>query len=803
MFTFPNASICKVRIGRIDPQAPEGKQFTINGSAGITSLTSLLPNYYHQVLVSEFAAKEIDKNSHILPNKTLGYLYSLNMNNEFGNCYGTMDALFFLQGSPVNYNCGKRKKLMAIIGGLTPHNSKQMPMILNIYKMPQLSHGSFDPALSDKIQFPSLYLMIANESPQYAGIVQLFQHFGWTWIGLFVLDDDSGEMVLRILIPLLLENNICIAFKEIIPTPKEVNGDTMQVDKKLDRIISVLSSTKINVFLVHGDSRSVDTLRLILALYENFEMRPIERVWITTAHLDIVSAVHNALFPTKSLNGTLSFTFHSNDLAEYKEYLEALNPKQFDLYYFHWFWSTAFWCKAPKFEYYLPGGENCTGDEKLRSLPGSVFEMGMSGQSYSIYNAVYAVAHALHAMISSTSKQKRKGDGASWNLSNIYPWQLHYFLKHIHFNNTAGEEIFFDQNGELATRYDIINIVTFPNASIRKVSIGRMDPQAPEGKQFTINGSAIVWNHKFNQLHSFLKHVRFNNSAGEEFFFDENGELTTGYDIINTVTFPNLSFHRVRVGWMDLRNPKGKQFTINGSAIVWNHKFNQVGITLISHNYGLKDRPKTKPGKVTCLLCQAVFGIIFSLAVSCVLAKTITVVLAFMATKPGNRMRKWVGKRLAVSVIILSTLSQTGICVVWLATSPPFPEFDMHSQTDQIIVQCNEGSDILIYIVLGYMGLLAIISFTVAFFARKLPDTFNEAKLITFSMLVFCSVWLSFVTSYLSMKGKYMVAMEIFSILASSAGLLGCIFFPKFFIIVLRPELNTRDQLVRKKNCGV
>ncbi|XP_060232172.1 vomeronasal type-2 receptor 116-like, partial [Meriones unguiculatus] len=176
----------------------------------------------------------------------------------------------------------------------------------------------------------------------------------------------------------------------------------------------------------------------------------------------------------------------------------------------------------------------------------------------------------------------------------------------------------------------------------------------------------------------------------------------------------------------------------------------------------------------------------------------ITVILAFRIMKPGRTMRRLFVSGIYNAVIPICVLIQLILSGVWLGTSPPYIDIDVHSEHAHVIILCNKGSATAFYCVLAYLGTLALGSFTVAFLVRNLPDTFNEAKFLTFSMLVFLSVWVTFIPAYQSTKGKGMVAVEVFSILASSAGLLVCIFFPKCYIILLRPDKNSLRHLKNK-----
>ncbi|XP_042329698.1 vomeronasal type-2 receptor 26-like [Sceloporus undulatus] len=799
----------------------------------------VVPKNYQHIMAMTFAIKEINENSQILPNLTLGFNIYDSCFNAQQTYYASMLLISSLEKFVPNYICDIQNTLIAIIGGLDSQTSLHMANILNIYKIPQLTYSPA-PVISDKGPGLSFYQMFPEEELQYEGILSLLLHFRWTWIGVIIMDTENGERFVQMVLPLFSQRGVCFAFIERIRILKmftEFENILEQGEKIADKVMS----SKANVLVAYGESYSLAYFRWLSVLPTT--KISTGKVWITTAQVELTSFSYQRAWKEDLFHGAISFTTHSSDLPEFQKFLikkNPLTPKGDG--FIREFWQEAFGCVLPNTSVNQMDMRTCTGDEKLESLSATIFEMRMTSHSYSIYNAVCAVAHALHDLFSSRLKYKAITATKPRKLHNQYFWQLHHILRRVSFNNSAGDKISFDQNGQLVTGYDIINWITTSNIS--RVKIGRIDHQSPPEQAFSISDDAITWHSWFNQVqpisvcsdscypgsHKKMKVEKpfccYDCMPCPEGEISDQKDMPDCYKCTER-TYPNKNHDfciAKVVTFISYEEPLGTclgfatllfvLITLLVLGIFMKHhnspivKANNQNLTytlllslLLSFLSALLFIGQ--PSMFTCLLRQTAFGIIFSVVVSCVLAKTtttITVVLAFMATKPGSRLTKWVGKGMSKAIVLYCTLIQTGICTVWVATSAPFPDVDMHSMTKEIILECNEGSVTMFYCVLGYMGFLATISFTVAFLARKLPDIFNEAKFITFSMLVFCSVWLSFVPAYLSSKGKYMVAVEVFSILASSAGLLGCIFTPKCYIIILRPQLNNREQLIWRKH---
>uniref|UniRef100_A0A670Z1C8 G-protein coupled receptors family 3 profile domain-containing protein n=1 Tax=Pseudonaja textilis TaxID=8673 RepID=A0A670Z1C8_PSETE len=596
------------------------------------------------------------------------------------------------------------------------------------------------------LQFPEFL----SEELYYSGIIRLLLHFRWTWVGIFT-KGLGGRMFEHLIFSMFPIHGICIAFLEKFK-PVYIN----------------------NFF---------DNLKWLVEMW---------------------------FWDIQDLHGALTFATYSSEITGFQHFLQTRNHfSSKEDGFIKNVWEQAFACVFPNLSENKETEGVCTGREKLERLPGTFFEMRMTSHSYSIYNAVYAVAQALHAMMFG-QQHRQKLNGRKLNLQDLQPIQA--YLDPFPTVGTKDHAFNF-----LKRRHEM--------SSFHRVKVGKLDPWAAEDQMFTIHEEMLPTSMCTEScLPGYFKKKQ---EAKPFCCYDclrcPKEKMANQKDMDDCLKCPEDQYPNKnqtscilkKITFLSFEEPMGISMVVlvlffslctimvlktflkyHHTPIVKANNRNLSYLLLISLLlcFLCSLQFLIIPGNIICFLRQISFGIIFSMAVSSVLAKTITVVLAFMATKPGSRMQNWVGRRLAISIVLSGSLIQIGICMVWLFTFPPFPDLDTQSEIEEIVLQCSEGSSVMFYCVLGYMGFLAAASFTVAFFSRNLPSSFNEAKYLTFSMLIFCSVWLSFVPSYLSTKGKYMVAVEVFSILASSAGLLACIYFPKCYIIIIRPELNNREQ---------
>ncbi|XP_072263024.1 vomeronasal type-2 receptor 26-like [Pyxicephalus adspersus] len=412
------------------------------------------------------------------------------------------------------------------------------------------------------------------------------------------------------------------------------------------------------------------------------------------------------------------------------------------------------------------------------------------------------------------------------------------YIKSVNYKDSNNKEIHFNEKGVLSSPLNIVNWITNDKFITHWRHVGHFDESFPENQQLTLTPLLITWKHdraptgrcSAQCFPGFRKALREGyHICCYDCVHCSEGEISNHTDSENCQMCPENEWPNDGKNFCVPKITEYLSYEKDVLAIIFSVSsslFAATSVFILGLFFWFRSTPIVKannrnlsfillcsltlsflsvflflgrPVDITCMLQQISFGIVFTISVSSILAKTIMVSIAFKATRPGRSCRKWVGVKLPNTVMLFCSSIQVINGILWLSISPPFQEYDMYSYPGKIIIQCNEGSTLAFYITLGYMGLLAAVSFVLAFMVRTLPDSFNEAKYITFSMLVFCSVWIAMIPAYLSTRGKYMVAVEIFAILTSSAGVLCCIFIPKTYILLFKPELNTRTNMLEKR----
>ncbi|XP_069072193.1 extracellular calcium-sensing receptor-like [Pleurodeles waltl] len=781
---------------------------------------------YQWIQAMIFAIEEVNKSTQLLPNVTLGF-------QIFDSCTLVQRALqgtmWMLTGQDVpipNYRCRKQPSLEAIVGDSGSAATIPMARVLGLYRFPQISYFSTSPLLNDKYQFPSFFRTIPSDDFQSRGLGELIVHFGWTWVGLLAEDSDYGQQGIQILRQEIAKAGVCVAFSETILTGR--------ADRNAFHIVQVIRHSSAKAVVIFSSGTSLNPV-----MDEILKQNVTGKVWIASESWSTTALLSTVKY-SNFLTGTIGFAINSGEMPGFKEHLGNISLSKFtDDIFIREFWEEAFGCKWPKPETTVdPAGSQikiCKGDEKVDSVFTDFTNLRIT---YNVYSAVHAIALALQDQISCTTGGGPFQNATCADRDNLHLWQLFVYIKKVRFQNTVGTEAFFDRSGNPPARYDIVNWQLGPLGTVSHVKVGSYDPTGSPDQHLLVNISGVQWATGGRQVPTSVCSpscplgTRKAGREGEPACCFQcvqcpPGEISNQTDSVECLKcpwdhWPNKKQDKCikkTTEFLSYEEPLGATLTatsICSSAIpviilalfihhrntpivrANNRSLSYLLLMSLSLCFLCSLTFIGYPTLGKCLFRQAGFGVIFSLCVSCILAKTITVVIAFNATKPNSNLRRWIGPQMSYTVISICTLLQVLLCISWLSISPPFSEINTYSQPGKIIIECNEGSSLAFWCMLAYLGLLATVSFIVAFFARKLPDSFNEAKFITFSMLAFLSVWISFIPAYLSTHGKYMVAMEIFAILSSSCSLVFCIFFIKCYIILLKPEMNSKTYLMGK-----
>ncbi|XP_072550775.1 extracellular calcium-sensing receptor-like [Salminus brasiliensis] len=771
----------------------------------------------HFARAMEFAIHEINNRTDLLPGYTLGYA----IHDSCGAVLMAIKVAFKLANGVepvfnVSDSCSKSgtAAVPAVVGesGSTP--SMSMARILGLFGIPQVSHFATCACLSDKREYPAFFRTIPSDHHQAAALARMVKYFGWTWIGAVRSDSDYGNNGMASFLKAAQEEGICVEYSEAYYRT--------QPRSKLEKVANIIRRSTARVivaFLAAGD------MRFLLEELARQPLPPLQWIgsetWIS----------HPEFLRFNMCAGAVGFGVPQSVIPGLREFLLDLTPAQaLKSPWLTEFWERSFSCSLKGQVGTSAGVRECDGSEDIRALQNPYTDTSQLRISNMVYKATYAIAHAIHGVICNETQCDRT--------ITLSPLQILNQLKKLNFTTKNGYRVTFDSRGDPVAVYELINWQFKKDGTLDFMTVGHYDSSKPRGQEFSI-GRAISWMGEQAEVPVSLctkscpLGTRKAVQKGKPICCYDcipcaEGEISNKTDSLDCVHCPPEFWPNERrdsclpkpvefLSWDDTLSIILTVFSVAGAtvalsvaAVFYKHRTSPIVRANNSELSFLLLFSLTlcflcsltfigQPSQWSCMLRHTAFGITFVLCISCVLGKTIVVLMAFRATLPGSNVMKWFGPPQQRLSVLAFTLIQVLICILWLTISPPFPFRNFKHYKERIILECRLGSAVGFWAVLGYIGFLAFLCFVLAFLARKLPDNFNEAKFITFSMLIFCAVWITFIPAYVSSPGKFTVAVEIFAILASSFGLIICIFAPKCFIIVFRPEKNTKKQLMGKE----
>uniref|UniRef100_H2TE84 Glutamate receptor, metabotropic 5b n=1 Tax=Takifugu rubripes TaxID=31033 RepID=H2TE84_TAKRU len=516
----------------------------------------------------------------------------------------------------------------------------------------------------------------------------------------------------------------------------------------------------------------------------------------------------------KEAAGGITIKLQSADVKWFDDYYLKLRPENNHRNpWFPEFWQHRFHCQL-KGHPQENSKYNRTCSKSLRQQYAQDTKMGF------VINAIYSMAHGLHNMQQTLCPGFQVGlcdamrpiDGAT----------LLDFLMKTNFTGVSGEGILFDENGDSPGRYEIMNFKKMGKDYYDYINVGSWDNGGLkiDDDEIWPNTDSIIKSVCSEPCDKGqIKVIRKGEVSccwtctpckENEFVFDEytckacelgswpNDDLT-GCDLIPVEYLrwgdpePIAAVVFACLGQMATFFVTGIFIRFRDTPVVKSSSRELCYIILVGICLGYLCTFSliAKPHVVHCYLQRLGIGLSPAMSYSALVTKTnrIARILAGSKKKICTKKPRFMSACAQLMIAFMLIVLQLGIIIALFVMEPPEVIHDYPS-IRQVNLICNT-TNLAVVAPLGYNCLLILSCTFYAFKTRNVPANFNEAKYIAFTMYTTCIIWLAFVPIYFG--SNYKIITMCFSVSLSATVALCCMFVPKVYIILAKPERNVRS----------
>ncbi|XP_039642199.1 G-protein coupled receptor family C group 6 member A-like [Perca fluviatilis] len=756
-----------------------------------------------QVMI--YAIREINQRAGVLPNFTIGY-----------DIYDTCGDVNFAIRATLQMLKNHQKCLVpntfqsalpepqtkAVIGERYSEVSIAVARVFALSSVAQISYSSTSEQLSSKLKFPSFLRTVPSDLYQTKAIAELVKLFNWKTVVIVGSDDEYGKYGSDSIADKIRKSkDICIEFTEILPDNFSTNNS--QTSQRLAELVGKINASSAEAVIVFTKEANV------VIIMEAAIKHKLNRTWIAS---DAWSTSENiTAMPRIEMAGEVfGFISKRNEVPGFKDYVISMfNGTTNAILQNH---LTQYPLCSNRSE--ENRGSNCSLTKQCLD-PSCLASYIDQDESYYIYLAVQVIVEGLRSLLKCHNHLCERS-------TPFTALELLMEIKKVNFTvNTT--RIFFDANGDPSIGYDILRW----NMTESSTHIETIGHYWPDGK-FKVPDDVVRSMHNVTvTAYNCSKTCKPGQELKKQSKLCCNvcvpcaeGEFSPGdgveckpcssrnysspeRDICLEKTVDFLKWSDPFIIFLSVLGVIGIIVSIVFAILFAIHRSTPVVkavggylcfLELLSLLlcFCLTFSFVGEPTKDSCKVGLPLFGIAFSLCISCILANLLQIFVGFsFDLKLGSWMKK-LNQPLAVVTIVSGI--QLALCVPWLYFYPPFPDNEAIS-SNIVLMQCNKGSPGFFIAMLGYNTFLALICFLFAFKGQTLPDLYKNASLITISMLLFLIVWIFFIPIYISLAGKYKSAIESSAILISSYSILGCHLAPKCYIMVFRKEINNENAI--------